>query len=168
MTTNEFNSSLMGMKPDLTRYAMSLTANRDNALDLLQDTFLKAISNRDKFADFTNLKGWVLTIMKNTFINNYRRMIKENTIIDGTQDTYYIDHTREREFVTSESEYFRGEIEKEIDTLSYELREPFRMHIEGYKYEEIADKLGLKMGTVKSRIFFARRRLMLILKDYKG
>jgi DNA-directed RNA polymerase specialized sigma24 family protein len=65
-----------------------------------------------------------------------------------------------------ESNYSEGEIEKAIDSLSDEFRIPFRMHIEGYKYKEIADELGLKIGTVKSRIFFTRQKLMLILKDY--
>ena len=168
MTTQEFNSSLIGMKQDLSRFAMSLTSNRERALDLLQDTYLKAMINKDKFVDFTNLKAWVLTIMKNTFINNYRRNVKENTIIDCTQDMYYIDYTHEKGFVTSESDFYHGEIEREIDTLNPEFRQPFRMHMEGYKYKEIANHLGLKMGTVKSRIFFARRKLMLMLKDYKG
>ncbi|MGB8490813.1 MAG: RNA polymerase sigma factor [Bacteroidales bacterium] len=167
MTTQEFDSTLLGMKSDLTRYAMSLTSNRERALDLLQDTYLKAMTNRDKFVDFTNLKAWVLTIMKNTFINDYRRKVKENTIIDCTDDLYYIDYSRSKGVANSESDFFSEEIEKEINTLHSDLRKPFRMHIQGYKYQEIADELGLKIGTVKSRIFFARRRLMLALKDYK-
>ena len=167
MTTQEFHSILWGMKPDLTRYAMSLTSNRERVLDLLQDTYLKAMTNRDKFVDFTNLKAWVLTIMKNTFINDYRRRVRENTIIDCTDDLYYMDYSRTRRIVNPESDIFSEEIEKEINTLHSDLEKPFRMHIQGYKYQEIADHLGLKTGTVKSRIFFARRRLMLALKDYK-
>jgi len=166
MTTYEFNSKLIGMKPNLQRFAMSLTSDRDDALDLVQDTFLKAITNKEKFADYTNLKAWVFTIMKNTFINNYRRGVKENTIIDGTQDLYYINQPQDKGFTSPESNYSEGEIERAIDSLDDEFRIPFRMHIAGYKYKEIADELGLKIGTVKSRIFFTRQKLMLILKDY--
>ena len=166
MTTFEFTNSLIGMKSNLQRFAMSLTSDRDTALDLVQDTYLKAITYKDKFVDYTNLKAWVFTIMKNTFINNYRRNVKENTIIDGTQDLYYINSPQDKGFISPESKYAEGEIEKAIDSLEDEFRVPFRMHLEGYKYQEIADKLGLKIGTVKSRIFFTRQKLMHILKDY--
>jgi len=166
MTTLEFNNRLIGMKPNLQRFAMSLTSDRDSALDLVQDTYLKAITNKSKFVDFTNLKAWVFTIMKNTFINNYRRNVKENTIIDGTKDLYYLNQSCSRDFFSPESKYAEDEISKAINSLEDEFRIPFMMHIEGYKYKEIADELGLKIGTVKSRIFFTRQKLMLILKDY--
>jgi RNA polymerase sigma-70 factor (ECF subfamily) len=166
MTAHEFNSSLIEMKSNLQRFALSLTSDRDNALDLVQDTYLKAITYKEKFVDYTNLKAWVFTIMKNTFINNYRRNVKENTIIDGTQDLYYLNMPHDKGFISPESKYAQDEIEKAIDSLSNEFRIPFRMHIDGFKYHEIADKLGLKIGTVKSRIFFTRQKLMLILKDY--
>jgi len=166
MTTFEFNSNLIGMKPNLQRFAMSLTSDHDTALDLVQDTYLKAITNKDKFVDYTNLKAWVFTIMKNTFINNYRRNIKENTIIDGTQDLYYINQPNDKGSISPESNYSEREIERAINSLEEEFRIPFRMHIEGYKYREIADELGLKIGTVKSRIFFTRQKLMQMLKDY--
>jgi RNA polymerase sigma factor (sigma-70 family) len=166
MTTFEFNNSLIGMKSNLHRFAMSLTSDRDSALDLVQDTYLKAITYKDKFVDYTNLKAWVFTIMKNTFINNYRRNIKQNTIIDGTQDLYYINQPYDKGSISPESNYAEGEIEKAIDSLEDGFRVPFRMHIDGYKYHEIADELGLKIGTVKSRIFFTRQKLMQILKDY--
>jgi RNA polymerase sigma-70 factor (ECF subfamily) len=166
MTQFEFNNSLLEMKSNLQRFAMSLTSDRDTALDLVQDTYLKAITYKDKFVDYTNLKAWVFTIMKNTFINNYRRNVKENTIIDGTQDLYYINQPHDKGFISPESSFSESEIERAIDSLSDEFRIPFRMHVDGYKYKEIADELGLKIGTVKSRIFFTRQKLMLILKDY--
>ena len=166
MTQFEFNNSLIEMKSNLQRFAMSLTSDRDTALDLVQDTFLKAITYKDKFVDYTNLKAWVFTIMKNTFINNYRRNAKENTLIDGTQDLYYINMPHDKGYISPDSSYAEGEIEKAIDSLSDEFRIPFRMHIDGYKYKEIADKLDLKIGTVKSRIFFTRKKLEKSLKDY--
>jgi len=168
MTAHEFNNSLIELKGNLQRFAMSLTSDHDAALDLVQDTYLKAITYKEKFADYTNLKAWVFTIMKNTFINNYRRNIKENTIIDGTQDLYYLNMPHDRGFISPESNFARGEIEKAIDSLIDDFRLPFKMHLEGYKYHEIADNLGLKIGTVKSRIFFTRQKLMQILKDYNS
>ena len=166
MTTFEFNNSLIGMRPNLQRFAMSLTYDRDTALDLVQDTYLKALTYKDKFVDYTNLKAWVFTIMKNTFINNYRRNVRENTIIDGTRDLYYLNQPLDKGSISPESNYSEAEIEKAINSLEDEFRIPFRMHLDGYKYKEIADKLNLKIGTVKSRIFFTRQKLMLILKDY--
>ncbi len=166
MTTQEFNSSIIGMKGNLQKYAMSLTLDRDNALDLMQDTFLKAIQNQDKFIDETNLKAWIFTIMKNTFINNYRRKMRENTMIDGTQELYYINLPSDKGSISPESDFSEREIVKAIESLESEYKDPFKMHVEGFKYEEISDKLNLKLGTVKSRIFFARQKLMNALKDF--
>ncbi len=166
MTTYEFNNNLIGMRSNLQRFAMSLTSDRDTALDLVQDTYLKAITHKELFVDYTNLKAWVFTIMKNTFINNYRRNVKENTIIDGTRDLYYINMPHDKGYISPESQYTESEIEKAIDSLDDDFRIPFRMHLDGYKYKEISEKLGLKIGTVKSRIFFTRQKLMLMLKDY--
>ena len=168
MTAREFNQSIIDLKGNLQKYALSLTLDRDNALDLVQDTFLKAIQNQDKFVDATNLKAWVFTIMKNTFINNYRRKMRENTMMDGTQELYYINIPSERGSVSPESSYAGAEIEKAIEALHDDYRKPFRMHLDGYKYEEISEELHLKLGTVKSRIFFARQKLMSVLKDYNG
>jgi RNA polymerase sigma-70 factor (ECF subfamily) len=166
MTTFEFNNSLIGMKANLQRFAMRLTADRESAMDLVQDTYLKAITNKDKFVDFTNLKAWVFVIMKNTFINNYRRNLRGNIKFDGIQNLQYIDHLHDRGFISPESNYSEGEIERAINALSDEFRIPFRMHVNGFKYKEIADNLDLKIGTVKSRIFFSRKKLMHVLKDY--
>jgi RNA polymerase sigma-70 factor (ECF subfamily) len=168
MTAHEFNNNLVQLKGNLQRFAMSLTADHETALDLVQDTYLKAITYKDKFTDYTNLKAWVFTIMKNTFINNYRRSVKENTIIDDTQDLYYLNKPHDKGFISPESNYAKEEIEQAIDSLNDEFRIPFKMHIAGYKYHEIADKLGLKIGTVKSRIFFTRQKLMQMLKDYES
>jgi RNA polymerase sigma-70 factor (ECF subfamily) len=168
MTLHEFNNRLIGMNSNLQRFAMSLTSDRDSALDLVQDTYLKAITHKEMFMDYTNLKAWVFTIMKNTFINNYRHNMKKNTLIDGTQDLHYFNIAHDKGTISAESAYAEAEIEKAIDSLSDEFKIPFRMHIDGYKYKEIADELGLKEGTVKSRIFFTRQKLMLILKDYSG
>ncbi len=168
MTAMEFNHKLISLEPNLERFALSLTSDREKAKDLLQDTYMKAIMYRDKFQAFTNLKAWTFTIMKNTFINNYRRGIRENTTMDNTKDLYYINKPRESGFDSPESDYTIQEIRKAIDGLEDEFKVPFEMHNAGFKYKEIADELNLKIGTVKSRIFFTRKKLMERLKDFNN
>jgi RNA polymerase sigma-70 factor (ECF subfamily) len=166
MTAMEFNNELINMEDSLERFALSLTSNREEAKDLLQETYLKALTYRDKFQEFTNLKAWAYTIMKNTFINNYRKAVRENTTVDSTKDLYYLNNSKESHLVKPDSEFSYKEINKAIEELDDDFKVPFRMHTEGFKYKEIADKLDLKIGTVKSRIFFTRKKLMESLKDY--
>lgn len=166
MTAMEFNYQLTGLRDSLARYAYSLTMNPEDAHDLLQDTLVKAMLNRDKFIDNTNLKAWTFTIMKNTFINNYRRAIRTKTTFDNTDDLYYLNIYQESGFQKPESELQTKEIMEKIEQLEDEFKIPFKMHLQGYKYKEIADKLNLKIGTVKSRIFFTRQKLMNMLKGY--
>lgn len=167
MTAIEFNYQLTNLSGNLERFALSLTSNNEDAKDLLQETFAKAIAYREKFEENTNLKAWTFTIMKNTFINNYRRNMKANTTFDNTDDLYYLNLNKESAFETPDSEFSVKEIKRKINELSDEFKLPFLMHTEGYKYKEIADKLNLKIGTVKSRIFFTRKKLMEKLKDYE-
>jgi len=166
MTSIEFNTKLISMEERLERFALSLTSDREAAKDLLQETFVKALSSKDKFIEFTNFDAWAYTIMKNTFINNYRKAVRQNTIVDQTEDLYYLNNSKESTHIKPDSLYQHKEISKEIDSLQDELKIPFLMHTEGYKYKEIAEELDLKIGTVKSRIFFTRKKLMESLKDY--
>ncbi len=167
MTALEFNHQLISLEDKLSRFALSLTSNREDAKDLLQETLLKAIAYRDQFVQYTNLKAWTYTIMKNTFINNYRRNVRQNTTFDNTKDLYFLNQNKDTQNVTPDSAYSTQEIHLVIDSLDDEFRIPFKMHTEGYKYKEIAQKLDLKIGTVKSRIFFTRKKLMDALKDYE-
>jgi RNA polymerase sigma factor (sigma-70 family) len=167
MTAMEFNYQLTNLSVNLQRFALSLTSNSEDAKDLLQETFAKAITYRDKFEDNTNLKAWTFTIMKNTFINNYRRNAKAHTTFDNTDDLYYLNLKNESVSETPDMAYSVKEIQKKINELSDEFRKPFLMHTQGYKYKEIADKLNLKIGTVKSRIFFTRKKLMEKLEGYE-
>jgi len=168
MTAIEFNHQLMTMNDSLNRYAYSLTARREDALDLTQETYLKALTNRDKFTDFTNLKAWIFTIMKNTFINNYRKNARENTAFDNTKDLYFLNNSRISPVPAPDSVLSAEEISRKIDSLEEEFRIPFQMFFSGYKYKEIADELDLNIGTVKSRIFFSRKNLMDALKDHSN
>jgi len=166
MTAIEFNYKLTGMQKHLEYFARKLTNNDDDAQDLLQETFLKALTFREKFVESTNLKAWLFTIMKNIFINNYRRNVRARTIIDTTDNLYHINNSDAHVSVSPESELSQKEILKEIEDLTDDHRIPFEMHTQGFKYKEIAEELDISIGTVKSRIFFTRKKLMAGLEDY--
>jgi len=167
MTAIEFTHQLLSLESKLGYFARSLTLDSESAKDLLQETMLKAISNRDKFQGDKNLKAWVFTIMKNTFINNYRRSVRANTIIDTTDNSYFLNINMGSAVQNPESQYSTIEIRKAISQLPDDYRIPFEMHTNGYKYKEIAEHLSQPLGSIKSKIFFARKRLMEKLKDFK-
>lgn len=140
-------------------FAYNLTKNSEDAKDLYQETAFRAMTNRDKFRPGTNLKAWLFTIMKNIFINNYRKKVKANTIMDNTDNLYYLNSGRKSIENDGDSNILIRELTEMIDGLDDATRIPFLMHYQGYKYQEIADHLSLPLGTVKSRIFFARKDL---------
>lgn len=148
-------------------FAYLLTSNRDDAYDLLQDTTLKVLDNQDKFVDNVNFKGWVFTIMRNIFINNYRRAVRSGVVLDNTQDLIHLNMPQTSGIETPEGSLAVDEISKVINSFDDGYRIPFSLHVQGFKYTEIAEKTGLPLGTVKSRIFFARQRLQKALSDYR-
>lgn len=166
MTAIEFNHQLISYQNPLKYFALKLTTDNEDAEDLLQETFLKALKYKDKFQEKTNLKAWLYTIMKNTFINNYRRKVRKRTIMDNTDDDYFVNSTKKVSPVTPDSDYNHKEILKTVNALNDECKIPFQMHFDGFKYKEIADELQMPIGTVKSRIFLARKKLSESLKDY--
>ncbi len=168
MSSKNFESKLLALQSNLLNFAYMLTSNRDDAYDLLQDTTLKALDNEDKYVDNTNFKGWVFTIMRNIFINNYRKVVRSATIIDQTEDLYHLNLPQDSGFETPEGSIAATEITAAINSFSDEYRIPFSMHVAGYKYNEIAEKMGLPLGTIKSRIFFARQKLQGMLADYNN
>ena len=149
-------------------FALMLTANRDDAQDLLQDTTLKVLDNQDKFVDNVNFKGWVLTVMRNIFINNYHKIVRVQTVVDSSADLYNLDVINDSGFDSPDKAYQIKEITKAINGLNDDLKVPFSMFLSGYKYNEIAEKLNVPLGTVKSRIFFARQELQKRLKDFQN
>jgi RNA polymerase sigma-70 factor (ECF subfamily) len=159
MDAAKFKRELLEVQSELHRFAYKLTADRDESNDLLQETSLKALDNMDKYMPDTNFKGWVYTIMRNIFINNYRKVVRDQTFVDHTDNLYHINQTQELEAESIESNYDIKEIRRAVNSLPSEYRIPFAMHISGFKYREIAEKLSLPLGTVKSRIFFTRQRL---------
>jgi RNA polymerase sigma-70 factor (ECF subfamily) len=159
--------NLVGLQSNMLNFALSLTTNKEEAKDLAQETTLKALSNFDKYYDNVNFKGWVFTIMHNIFVNNYRRAVRSQTVIDQTENLYLLNLSQDSGFDTPDGAYTYSEITNVLDDFADEYKVPFTMHVSGYKYEEIAQEMNLPLGTVKSRIFFARKRLQEILKDYK-
>lgn len=153
MTALEFNSQLIKQSESLRGFAYRLTNDHENARDLVQDTVVKAITNRDKFSQSSHLKAWLITIMKNTFINSYRRNTLKNIYNDE------IKYLFDRKFNSTENMINTKQIYQAIKELGNEYRIPFEKHLAGYKYQEIAEELNLPMGTVKSRIFLARTKL---------
>ncbi|MFW6257385.1 MAG: RNA polymerase sigma factor [Prolixibacteraceae bacterium] len=166
MTKIQFNNTLLNLRKKLHYYALSLTSDSEKASDLLQETMLKVLTSRDKFAENTNFKAWVYTIMRNTFINDYRRKVKiRDRFVDSNID-FYLSFSTEKNYPAPDSFYHIREIHHNIDALDDGYRIPFTMFVEGYKYKEIAEKLDLPIGTVKSRIFFSRKKLKKILQEY--
>ena len=162
-----FENSLLGLQDNMFNFALSLTADREDAKDLLQETTLRVLDNREKYYENVNFKGWVFTIMHNIFVNNYRKIVRSQTIIDRTENLYHLNLPQDSGFNTPDGAYNIKEINKAITSFTDEYKVPFSMHVSGYKYEEIAKHLGLPIGTVKSRIFFARKRLQQMLKDFR-
>ena len=166
MAKKTFKNDVIGMQGNLMSFAFKLTSDKDKASDLVQDTTLKALDSEDKFAENVNFKGWLFTIMRNIFINNYRRSVRENTVSDTTEGLFHLNSAQEAS-ETPDGSYTVSEISEIIQKIPQEFSKPFPMHVAGYKYEEIADQLGLPLGTVKSRIFTTRHQLRALLKDYR-
>ena len=158
-SNNSFRKNLINLQSNLMNFAYQLTSDREAAADLLQDTTLKALDNEEKFTSDANFKGWVMTIMRNIFINNYRKTVRHAKIVDTTEDLYHINTSQESALETPDGSMTVKEINAILATFDEEFRVPFNMHVAGYKYSEIAEELNLPVGTVKSRIFFARKRL---------
>lgn len=166
MTQIQFTNALLGLSDKLHYYALSLTSDSERADDLLQETFLKALTYREKFTQNTNFKAWIYTIMKNTFINDYRRKVKTKNTFEGSNNDFHLMFTKDKVYPAPDSFYSSQEINKSINALEDEYKVPFTMFLEGYKYKEIAEELDLPLGTVKSRIFFTRKKLEKALHEY--
>ncbi|WP_455673430.1 RNA polymerase sigma factor [Phocaeicola sp.] len=167
MKTVDFTQHLLNIQSELFRFAFKLTADKEEANDLLQETSLKALDNEEKFAPDTNFKGWMYTIMRNIFINNYRKTVRDQTFVDQTDNLFHLNLPQESGLDSTEGAYDLKEIHRIVNALPKDYRIPFAMYVSGFKYREIAEKLGLPLGTVKSRIFFTRQRLQNDLKDFR-
>lgn len=167
-TSQDFNAQLESHSALLKNFALKLTQDMNDANDLVQETFLKAMLYSSKFKEGTNLKGWLMTIMRNTFINGYRRNTKRKTFMDTQEEQYIIDSAQTfNTYNDGESKFIRRDLSKAIDKLPHDLKEAFELNAKGFKYHEIAEKVNVPLGTVKTRIFIARRRLRVSLAEYE-
>ncbi len=166
MTKIEFNTLVLNQASSLKMYALHFTRDLDDANDLVQDTMLKAITYYTKFREGTNLKGWLYTIMKNTFINNYRRVVKINSVVTKQEEIPYSNLLFSSSNNGSEGKFILEDISKALKNLPDEYYVPFTMYFEGHKYHEIAEHLDIPIGTVKTRIHVARKMLKKQLRDY--
>ncbi len=167
MSKSEFGTLILSHQSFLQQLAMKLTKSFEDSNDLMQETYFKALKNKDKFQEGTNIKGWLYTIMKNTFINAYRKKKNQNTFVDETDNKYFINMGETEKSVQTDSVVDREYMMKQINSVEKTYVETFMMYYNGYKYEEIAEILEIPLGTVKSRIFLARRKMMDKLKDYR-
>jgi RNA polymerase sigma-70 factor (ECF subfamily) len=166
MTALEFSYQVGNFSKFLKPFALRLTRDGDDANDLVQDTLVKAYTNRDKYMDGTNLKAWLFTIMKNTFITQYQRMVRRNTFIDTTENLHFINSSETVQINSAESTFMREDINLALSQTEEMYRVPFLMYIEWLIYHEIADELDLPIGTVKNRIHIARKSLKQHLQMY--
>lgn len=163
---SEFTNQLLQAQQSMRNFALKLTANPSEASDLVQDTTLKALHAEDSFAEKSNFSGWIMTIMRNTFLNNCRSSKRAMTVLDRTVDDSQIAAVPVlSDDPAPDSVYNASQIAQVIAALPDAQRIPFTMLIEGYSYAEIAQKLSLKPGIVKSRILNARRVLRARLSD---
>lgn len=160
MSTLEFDQLLLSNTEFLKPFAITLTRDNEVAKDLLQETMYRAWANKEKYNVGTNIKAWLYTIMRNIFINNYRKKSKQKTVLDNSETgDFLINHNQYITANEAESNLKMKDIQSALYKLPEIFRNPFMMYFEGYKYHEIADMLHEPLGTVKSRIHFARKLL---------
>ncbi len=159
MASMEFNQLLVNNAEFLKPFAITLTRDSEAAQDLYQETLYRALANKDKYNVGTNIKAWLYTIMRNIFINNYRRKAKQNTIFDSTPNDFLLNQSQVSTANAAESILKLKDIQQAIHQLPEIFRNPFLLYFDGYKYHEIANMLEEPLGTIKSRIHFARKLL---------
>ncbi len=159
MSTLEFNQVLVNNSNYLKPFAMTLTRDAESAKDLVQETLYRALANKEKYLDGTNIKAWLYTIMRNIFINNYRRTVKQNVIFDNSPNEFLLNHNQFTTINSAEISLSVKNIYEAIHKLPGIFRIPFQLYFDGYKYHEIAAMLKEPLGTIKSRIHFARKLL---------
>ena len=159
MSTLEFNQLLLVNSDFLNPFAVNLTRDKESAKDLVQETLYKAIANREKYINGTNIKAWLYTIMRNIFINDYRKKSKQHVIFYTTPNDFLLDYNQSAISNLAESKLRLKEIQTAVYHLPSIFKEPFLLYFDGYKYHEIAGILHEPLGTIKSRIHFARKLL---------
>ena len=166
MSHMEFDQLLLANAEVLKPFAVTLTKDSETAKDLFQETLFRALANKEKYNVGTNISAWLYTIMRNVFINDYRRKARQNTIFDSTPNDFLLDYNQTTASNTAEKTLQLKEIQTSIHNLPDIFQKPFVLYFEGYRYHEIADMLREPLGTIKSRIHFARKLLKAQIQRY--
>ena len=159
MSIVNFDQMLLNNTEFLKPFAITLTRDQEQAKDLMQETLYRALANKEKCNVGTNVKAWLYTIMRNIFINNYRRRSKQQTIFDSTPDDFLLNLSQGAVANDEVATLTMKEVQEAIDQLPEIFKTPFLLYFDGFKYNEIADMLTEPLGTIKSRIHFARKLL---------
>ncbi len=159
MANTDFNDMLVDNADFLRPFAINLTKDAEAANDLYQETLYKALANHEKYNAGTNIKAWLFTIMRNIFINDYRRKTKRKTVFDNSPEDYLLNMKQASVPNSAEGVLREKEIRLAISQLPEIFKTPFLLYFDGYKYQEIAEYLHEPLGTIKSRIHFARKLL---------
>ncbi|MEQ1625691.1 MAG: RNA polymerase subunit sigma [Chitinophagaceae bacterium BSSC1] len=159
MASADFDQMLLKNTEFLRPFAFTLTRDNEAAKDLVQETLFRALANKEKYHIGTNIKAWMYTIMRNIFINNYRRKSKQQTIFDNSTNDFLLDTNQGAVSNEAIAKINMKEVQEAIHQLPEIFRNPFLLYFDGYKYHEIADMLHEPLGTIKSRIHFARKLL---------
>ncbi|WP_308773781.1 RNA polymerase sigma factor [uncultured Bacteroides sp.] len=162
MESFDFEEELISLQGKLRSYAYLLFPQREDAEDLIQETLLKALENRERYNENVNFKGWLYTIMHNIFINICKSK-KYCLFLSLSDSNVSEDMARAMEF--ADDEYGFKEICQVIDELPENLRMVVSMRMKGFKYLEIANRTGIPIGLVKSRIFYGKKRLKEMLDE---
>lgn len=166
MSTIEFNQLLISNAEFLRPFAITLTHDNETAKDLFQETLFRALANKEKYNVGTNIKAWLYTIMRNIFINNYRRKARQNTVLDNSPNEFLLDYNQTTSSNSAEATLQLKEIQESIEQLPDIFKKPFLLYFDGFKYHEIAGMLKEPLGTIKSRIHFARKLLKAQIERY--
>ncbi|KAA6347175.1 ECF RNA polymerase sigma factor EcfG [termite gut metagenome] len=158
MKKSTFRESLEKAQGELFRHAFRFTSNKEDAEDLLQETCLKALINEDKYIPDTNFNAWIYTIMRNIFINDYRKLHRRKISVESI-DLHCLSEPTD----APDARVKVKEMVHLINTLPVKHKKALQLYIVGFKYEEIAGKLNMPLGSVKSNVFFARQRLSNII-----
>lgn len=166
MSALEFNEEILRLMSTLERFTLKFTRNQEEAKDLVQDTLVKALSNYHRFQQNTNIKAWLFTIMRNTFINDYHKNIKIKSVVSLNYNVQELQHVNHDFAPSPEKELEHDDIQNGINNLKEDLKAPLELYRKGYKYKEIAEMLDAPIGTIKFRIHQAREILKESLKVY--
>ena len=150
----------------LKAFAYKLTGDASAADDLFQDTALLAFKYRERFHSGTNFKAWLSTIMKNAFINSFRKRKRRGEVLDNSTEHFRLNSGSKTISNKGEEQLAYEELLALVGELNDTLRQPFLMVYQGYKYEEIGEAMNLPIGTIKSRVFAARQFLKKRIKEY--